>query len=124
MVGTYGLILLSVFLSASAQILMKLGMSSNDVQHAMAQSGSVLQMASAIGTQPYIVAGLTAFGLSAVSWLLVLSKVDVSQAYPAVALGIVITAAGGYFLLGEAINPTRAAGIVLIISGVVAVAVS
>jgi multidrug transporter EmrE-like cation transporter len=52
------------------------------------------------------------------------SKVDVSQAYPAVALGIVITAAAGYFLLGEAINPTRAAGIVLIISGVVAVAVS
>lgn len=123
MVGTYGLILLSVFLSAGAQILMKLGMSSNDVQHAMAQSGSVLQMASAIGTQPFIVAGLTAFGLSAVSWVLV-SKVDVSQAYPAVALGIVITAAGGYFLLGEAINPTRAAGIVLIISGVVAVAVS
>lgn len=124
MVGTYGLILLSVFLSASAQILMKLGMSSNDVRHAMAQSGSVLQMASAIGTQPHIVAGLTAFGLSAVSWLLVLSKVDVSQAYPAVALGIVITAAAGYFLLGEAINPTRTAGIVLIIAGVVAVAVS
>ena len=47
-----------------------------------------------------------------------------SQAYPCVALGFVFTMLGGHFLFGEIINLARIAGLALIVTGVVVVAVS
>jgi drug/metabolite transporter (DMT)-like permease len=70
------------------------------------------------------VLGLLTFGLSAATWLLVLAKVPVSQAYPFVALGIVLTAAGGFLFMGETLSPWRLAGIAAIAVGVVVVASS
>jgi multidrug transporter EmrE-like cation transporter len=58
-----------------------------------------------------------------VFWIFVLSKIDVSQAYPCVALGVALTVLSGHFLLGEAISVVRAFGVVVIIIGVFAVAI-
>jgi len=73
---------------------------------------------------PLVVLGLLCFAVSVVSWLLALSKVDVSEAYPFVALGIVITAVAGHVLLGEPLDHLRILGIVTIVAGVVIVAIS
>jgi multidrug transporter EmrE-like cation transporter len=70
------------------------------------------------------VAGLLCYRLSAIAWLLVLSKIDVSQAYPCNALGIVLTTLGGGLLLGEDISMTRWLGLFVIVVGVGLVAAS
>jgi multidrug transporter EmrE-like cation transporter len=115
------LILVSVLLSSGSQVLLKLGMSASDIQVVLAQTDRPLQIAASIMTSPLVLAGLVCFGLSALFWLFVLSKIPLSTAYPFVAFGIVITAASGRILLGEQITALKAFGILLIVLGVLAV---
>jgi multidrug transporter EmrE-like cation transporter len=115
------LILVSVLLSSGSQVLLKLGMSASDIQVVLAQTDRPLQIAASIITSPLVLAGLVCFGLSALFWLFVLSKIPLSTAYPFVAFGIVITAASGRILLGEQITALKAFGIALIVLGVLAV---
>jgi multidrug transporter EmrE-like cation transporter len=118
------LILISVLLSSGSQVLLKFGMSAPDIQIALAQTDKPLQIAIAIVTSPLVLGGLFCFGLSALFWLFVLSKIPLSTAYPFVALGIVVTAISGRMLLGEPISAIKAVGIVLIVSGVLAIGAS
>ncbi|GBQ28195.1 EamA family transporter [Gluconacetobacter azotocaptans] len=120
--GTIGLVLVSVLLSSSAQILLKTGMSDRAVQAAIASRAGVWDAVSVIALNVPVVLGLLAFGLSAVVWLLVLARIDVSQAYPCVAFGIVLTVLAGIVFLGEDIHPMRVVGLVVIVSGVVLMA--
>ncbi|MEO3388961.1 hypothetical protein [Mesorhizobium sp. CAU 1741] len=114
------LIAVSIALSSTAQVLLKMGMSTTRIQLALVDGGIAALLA--IATSPAIILGLASFGASAIVWLLVLSRIDVSQAYPFVALGIAITAAAGHLLLGEALPALRIVGIVAILVGVIAVA--
>ena len=68
--------------------------------------------------------GLAVFGLSAIVWLFVLSKIAVSHAYPFVALGIVVTVAAGRIMLGEPFSALSLVGVALIVSGVLTLAAS
>ncbi|WP_413989776.1 DMT family transporter [Labrys okinawensis] len=120
--GTIVLVLVSVLLSSSAQILLKLGMSARSVQTAMANRSDLREVLVVVALNPLVILGLLAFGLSAVVWLLVLARIDVSQAYPCVALGIVLTVVAGIVLLGEQIHMMRIIGLIVIISGVVLMA--
>lgn len=120
--GTVVLVMMSVLLSSSAQILLKTGMSAPRVQNALSGREDVRHIIWAIALNPSVVAGLIAFGLSAVVWLLVLARIDVSQAYPCVALGIVLTVVAGIVFLGEQIHPMRIIGLVVIVSGVILMA--
>ena len=61
---------------------------------------------------------LTAYGLSVAAWVVGLSRLPVSQAYPVLSLGYIIAALLAWAMLGESINVTRWAGIGLIIVGV------
>jgi multidrug transporter EmrE-like cation transporter len=115
------LIALSIVLTSTAQVLLKVGMSSTRVQAALLEPGIVRQLF-VIATSPAIILGLVVFGTSAVVWLFVLSRIDVSQAYPFVALGIVITAFAGHLLLGETLPALRIFGVAAIMIGVIAVA--
>jgi drug/metabolite transporter (DMT)-like permease len=119
-----GLILVSVLLTAGAQILLKAGMSSTGVQAALAAQKAPLDLVLAVALSPLVVVGLVCFGLAAVVWLMVLSKIPVSQAYPFVALATVITVLGGHFLMGEPISALRIAGVAAIGAGVVLVSFS
>jgi multidrug transporter EmrE-like cation transporter len=112
-----GLILLSISLSAIAQVLFKLGMTSAAVKQALA-AGSPMQAAIAVLLSPGVLGGLSLYGIGTVLWLGVLSRTEVSQAYPFVGLGFVLTALIGYFLFGDAIGPLRIAGIALVIAGI------
>jgi len=57
-----------------------------------------------------------------VVWVVALSKVPVSIAYPMLSIGYVVNAVAAYYLLGESITPLRLAGIGVIILGVFMVA--
>lgn len=71
---------------------------------------------------PSLWLALGAYGLSVIVWLVGLSRVPVTQAYPLLSLGYVINIGLAWWLLGEIPNAQRVAGIGVIIVGVVLVA--
>ena len=117
-------ILCSVLLSAGSQVLLKIGMCAPEVRAALSDADRPLRIAMTIISSPSILVGLSCFGLSALVWLFVLSKIPLSTAYPFVALGIVITVVAGKLMFGEPITLLKLIGVILIVAGVSTVAAS
>ena len=111
------LILSSVSLSAIAQLLLKTGMSSHSIQRALSQS-ETFSTVHVIATNPWVISGLFLYFLSAVVWLLVLAKFDVSYAYPFVGLGFIFTLGLGWWLLQEPVDASRMLGTLFVAIGV------
>lgn len=112
------LIVLSVGLSALAQLLLKIGVDRSG-------AGSQGESASGLFTMlmsPMVIGGLALYGFGAMVWLFVLGKAPLSLAYPFVGLGFILTAALGVFVLNEGISAGRIAGTLLIALGCVLVA--
>ena len=84
--------------------------------------GGTLNRALQLVTVPSLWLALTAYGLSVVVWLVGLSRVPVSQAYPLLSMGYVINVGLAWWLLGEVPNMQRVVGIGVIVAGVVLVA--
>jgi len=82
----------------------------------------VWQRALSMLAVPSLWYALLAYGLSVIVWLVGLSRVPVSQAYPLLSLGYVINIGLAWWLLGEIPNAQRVAGIGVIVLGVVLVA--
>ena len=99
-----------------AQFSLKAGMSGSGVKAALSMPLSLTGVSRVI-LDKYVLMGFLLYGLGAFVWLGVLSKWDVSKAYPLVGLGFVFTTLIGYFL-GEEVTPLRVAGVMLICSGV------
>ena len=118
--ASLALILSGVFLNAVAQLLLKAGV--NNVTAAIGSFAysmeNVLPVGMRLATQWPIIGGLACYVLSVVVWILGLSRVDVSIAYPMLSLGYVLNAIGAWWLFGEALTPQRLAGIGIIIVGV------
>jgi drug/metabolite transporter (DMT)-like permease len=84
--------------------------------------GGTWQRAFELITVPSLWFALSAYGLSVVVWLVGLSRVPVSQAYPLLSMGYVINIGLAWWLLGEVPNAQRVVGIGVIVAGVVLVA--
>jgi drug/metabolite transporter (DMT)-like permease len=115
-----GLVLCSIVLSSFAQILLKMGMSHPDVLDAL-KSRSGWTAAKAVSTNIGVVGGLALYFGSALVWLLVLSRLDVSLAYPFVGLGFIITMLLAWLVRGETLSVARICGTLLIAFGVLVV---
>jgi multidrug transporter EmrE-like cation transporter len=113
----------AVVLSAFAQIILKHGMSHPDVKRALV-SENLLRIIRSVMTNWLVVGGLAMYLVSMAFWLLVLAKLDVSQAYPFVGAGFLITMAFGYLFLGESISLSRLVGTVLVALGIIFVSKS
>jgi multidrug transporter EmrE-like cation transporter len=118
--ASLGLILFGVFLNACAQLLLKAGV--NNVTASIGTFAYSLENALPVGvrlaTQWPILGGLACYVVSVVVWILGLSRVEVSVAYPLVSLGYVLNAVAAWWLFGEALTPMRIVGIGIIIFGV------
>jgi drug/metabolite transporter (DMT)-like permease len=114
------LILVAVTMSACAQLALKLGMKGPGVTAGLAEGG--MTAAISVALNPWVLLGLSIYGLSVVLWLWVLSKVELSVAYPFVGVSFLITMAFGAWLLHEEITFGRLIGTVLIAIGCVLVA--
>ena len=90
----------------------------------IAPDGAMLRRALELLSVPWLWAALGCYGLSVVVWLVGLSRVPVSQAYPLLSLGYVLNIGLAWWLLGETPNVLRVAGIAVIVFGVVLVAKS
>lgn len=115
-----GLILAGVFLNAVAQLLLKAG--TNAVGHFEFSAENVVPVGLKLAFQPYIMAGIACYLASLVIWLMALSRVPVSIAYPMLSIGYVLNAVAAWYLFGESVSPMRLAGIGIIIVGVYIVA--
>ncbi len=113
----------AVLLSSAAQVVLKLGMTDPGVQLALHAAGAV-NIARALLMSSWLWVGMALYVLSLGVWLVVLSRTDVSYAYPFVALGMVVTTLSGRFLLHETLPPLRILGLLVIVSGVALVASS
>ncbi len=119
--STLLLILVSVAMSAVAQVLLKTGMSNQVIGQSLTQEHWTTS-AVLVGTSPWVLGGLFLYFMSAAVWLLVLARVQLSFAYPFVGLGFVLTMFLGWWLMGENVGPQRVAGTLLIAVGVVLIA--
>jgi multidrug transporter EmrE-like cation transporter len=117
--STFAIALVSILFSVAAQFSLKAGMSSEAVRASLAQPFSI-KTTPLILFNGHIVLGFLLYGLGAVVWLMVLSRWEVSKAYPIVGLGFLFTALVGYWL-GEAVSVYRLAGIALICVGILLV---
>jgi multidrug transporter EmrE-like cation transporter len=114
------LALVSVALNAAAQLALKqgtrhLGLAANNV----ASGWTVLTHAA---FSPWVWTGLGAYVLSVALWIIVLSRVQVSYAYPIVSLGYVMAAVAAWGFWREDLSSMRIAGIGVICLGVILVA--
>jgi multidrug transporter EmrE-like cation transporter len=116
MVKYIPLILSSVLLNAFAQILLKKGMMS--IGHFEFSLAQMLPMVGKVSTNLFILLGLICCVISVGIWILVLSRVEVSFAYPFLSIGYIVTAAIGYLAFGENLSDYRIAGILVICIGV------
>lgn len=110
----------TVFLSACAQLLFKLGVTALTTNQGLFDNG--LQSIIKALFSPLIFIGLVVYGISVIVWLWVLSKVDLSLAYPFVGLSFIMTLLFGVFVLNEPVNISRIAGTICITIGCIFVA--
>ncbi len=107
--ASFSLILVGVLLNAAAQLLLKAGT-------------NAMPLGLRLAIEPHILAGLACYVVSVVVWIVALSRVPVSIAYPMLSIGYVVNAIAAWYLLGEAVTPMRLAGIGIIVFGVFIVA--
>jgi multidrug transporter EmrE-like cation transporter len=112
--------MLGVLLNSGGQLLLKAGM--GHIGHFEFSLSNFWPISLQVAMSPWIILGLVSYVLSVAVWLLVLSRTDVSIAYPMISLGYVVSAVAAYFLLGEHLTLTRMAGIFIILFGVFIVA--
>ncbi len=73
-------------------------------------------------TSPQIWAGIMIVTLGFLTWMTLLSRLDLSQALPMLAFGYVPWLVIGKYFLGEAVTPMRVIGVMLIVIGVLCTA--
>lgn len=113
------LILSGVLLNAVAQLLLKAG--TNAVGHFAFQAENIVPVGLKLALQPYILGGMTCYVVSLVVWIMALSRVPVSVAYPMLSIGYAINAFIAYHWFGEPLSAQKLFGIGFIILGVVLV---
>jgi multidrug transporter EmrE-like cation transporter len=110
------LILFGVLLNAFAQIALKQGM--RGIGFFSFSLENIFPILSRVSLNPFVITGLSCYVLSVIVWLMVLSRVEVSFAYPLLSIGYIVTAFAGYFFFGENMGYIRWAGILIICLGV------
>ena len=111
---SYFIAFISIFLGAIAQYLLKLGVAKLSLIRSI-ELGYVVKV---FFLNLSLLGGLLCYGLSMIFWLYVLSKMELSKAYPMVSLGYIVTLFLGYFFLNEPISLSKTFGILLIMIGV------
>lgn len=114
--ATFGFLFTGICLNALAQLLLKAGTNAVGSIHLSAENWFATGLK--LATQLPILGGLTCYVVSVLVWIIGLSRVDVTIAYPLLSLGYIINAIGAWYFLGEAISTQRILAIGIIIVGV------
>ena len=113
-VSPFFVALVSIVLGASGQFLFRLGM----MQYGKVTMSGIWRQLGSIILTPAIFMGFICFGVSSILWLVVISRWELSYAYPLVALGYVIAILYGTLLLHETLTLTKIIAGCLILVGI------
>lgn len=120
MLKSIALIIISIVIAAAGQLCLKAGM--NQVGRITSEAfGSPFQTFLRVAGVPLVWLGLFFYGLSAVFWMTVLSRVDLSFAYPMVGFSYVVILLLSALLLGEQVSPLRWVGTLIIVAGIIVI---
>ena len=111
----FGLLLISVLTAIAGQFFLKSGA----LRLGRVTGSNVLSHVLSIVTTPELLIGLTLYALSAVLYILLLTRVNLSVVGPAVSIGYVFSVLMGYFFFNESIPPHRFVGLAFIVCGVI-----
>ena len=114
------LILLSIGIAVGGQVLLKLGLNKIGSINVNSLSG-LGHLFLGIIKSPMVLTGLFCYVISAAIWLVVLSAVQLSFAYPFIGLTYVLILFISKFVLKEDVNPIRWVGAAIITIGVVVI---
>jgi len=114
--AAFALVLTGVLLNAVAQLALKASVSDTGIINL--DLHSLLTSANGLATNLWLWLGLICYAVSVVVWILALSRVDVSIAYPMLSIGYIVNAVAAWQLFGEPMNLAKVAGIGIIILGV------
>lgn len=117
---TFSLLMLGVLLNAAAQLLLKAG--TNRVGEFAFSMDNVVPVGWRLFSSAPILAGLGCYVVSVVVWILALSRVPVSVAYPMLSVGYIVNAVAAWMLFGESLTAQKLIGIGFIVVGVYLVA--
>ena len=110
-----GLLLISVFFAVAGQLTLKSAMDSvGRIGRASAAGETLLRAAK----EPRLWIGLTLFGISAIFWLVVLSRVRLSVAYPVVGISYILIVLLARLWLHEHVPTLRWIGVIVIAVGI------
>ena len=118
----FSLLLTGVMLNAAAQLLLKAG--TTRIGEFAFSADNIIPIGWQLATQPFIVAGVGCYVISLVVWIMGLSRVPVSIAYPMLSIGYIVSAIAAWYLFGESLTAQKMIGIGFIIIGVYLVAKS
>lgn len=116
--ATFAIVLISVSLNALAQVVLRKAMTGPPLP----AISDTIAFGFALAGNLWLWAGMVCYAASIGLWLVVLSRTEVSAAYPMLSIGYVIAAVLGVAFLGETVGIERIAGIALIGAGVMLVA--
>jgi multidrug transporter EmrE-like cation transporter len=117
---TFALLMTGVLLNAAAQLLLKAG--TNAVGQFEFSAQNILPVGMKLAFEPHIAAGLACYVVSVAVWIVGLSRVPVSVAYPMLSVGYIVNAVAAWYLFGESLTAQKLAGIGFIVCGVYLVA--
>jgi multidrug transporter EmrE-like cation transporter len=117
---SFALIMTGVLLNALAQLLLKAG--TNAVGQFEFSAQNIVPIGLKLAFEPHIAGGVACYVVSVVVWILGLSRVEVSIAYPMLSIGYVLNAVAAWYLFGESLTAQKLIGIAFIVMGVFLVA--
>ncbi|MCJ7727249.1 MAG: EamA family transporter [Actinobacteria bacterium] len=114
------LILFSISIAVAGQIILKIGINHIGVVN-FSNLDALKQLFFGVIKSPLVISGLFLYVISAAIWLVVLSAVDLSFAYPFIGFTYVMVLVLSKFILKEDVNPIRWAGALIITIGVIVI---
>lgn len=113
---SFSLIMVGVLLNAVAQLALKASV--KEIGAIQLDTAHILPTTQRLMFEPYLWLGLMCYVISVVIWIVALSRVDVSIAYPMLSIGYIVNAFAAWMLFGEDLSPTKLIGIGIIVLGV------
>jgi drug/metabolite transporter (DMT)-like permease len=113
-------VLVSGVLGVAGQLILKRGIAALGLL--VLSPGTILPIVLALATNPLVILGLVVYASGTFFWLIALSRVDLSYAYPFASLNYIMVLIASWLLLGEQPSPMRFVGVVAICFGVWAIA--
>jgi multidrug transporter EmrE-like cation transporter len=110
----------TVFFTVYSQLVMR-----SEVVKAGSLPPDVLGKMSFIGhlfLSPWVLSSILATLLAGISWMLTMSRFEISYAYPWIGLNFVLVLLFGVLLFGESISTNKVIGTLLVIAGILVIA--